>query len=1685
MSRGQTKRALGTLRTAARELLAVRWVRWTAIMAVLVLTVRVGMVQLLGATVNQLAERYDLECDWDAIDLSITTGWGQIHDFEIRPLPSAESPSPEALLFMEYAVFDLDVLELLRGKLSIARAEVDGLQAELVRRENGEWDLGQHFPADEILAFLKQRGQEEAPVADSEDSNELNLTVPLAISALRFQNARLHLLDETLDPPTDLSFEVNAALSDLNEPLRPMRISCVLLGGKLLGGAQLNGEATWDSDALHVKFNAGMSGLHPAVLERYLENLDIRAACEVMTGQLSADLHVAVTGVERDTLEARLDLSDIHLKADGVEELALDRITVEVDSYSPASASLPGIEIRGVRGRASLEADSALRIAGLEFTGMRWAESTSELLEAFSSEEKDESGFPSWLALLLEKDAEAYAWSLGSLNMRDGVIDFTDRTVTPESRFPLYVDLVGIGEVAHVPGEDAHTIEVETHLRVPGLAETIDLTGSVGPFAPKRSIDLELQVKGIALETLAPRIRGFGVEHTLADGTFHAKLIGEAETDKSGRTEGELTLEKISLDNQGQLFGVESMRATGILFDPEAQLLRFSDMEVTGTQLSFGRDSTKRFFALGLRTLGISPDAESTSTGESEGDQKAIAESETANRPAASNTVRQWPVIEFGRLAVVGSRFEFIDEFLEPALTFDIEDLGFELIDLTLGGKPGGKEHPPASFKAQLSAPGVLEELILAGSIHSQPGPINLSLDLTLRGNRGSTELVETYLHDLGVDPAYRDASLEVGLAATLQEQADGWTTSIAMSDAALRNGALTLVSFDKLDLEDVKLGQGLEVGNFSLLAPHIHIRRSAEEELFFAGVRMLSEQLSASQAPSKEAATALSLPALPKLRLVEAHISGARVSFSDASFEPELSTEVLLSANLLNLSTDGTPAAFDVHLQIPETVEELTAYGTLAIGDGEIGVVANTSGSGLRAGPLAQLLPNGVDLGASEAAFQGSFQASIHNVDAGGLGAKFQASDVSWGTPGSTPWIAVESGVLIAPRIDPVARIVTLGPIEVDGLQLQAARDLDGAMRLLGLVLSSPVADDQPAEEKAEGQESPAISSNGLQIPRVEFVEKVRLSLAHAEFRDETLGANALPIEASATFQLKTPIVVVDTDPLELKPIEWELAGAIPGLVKHWSLSGEITPFASEPRFEAKFEATGVRTTGIIERAPGLEGLLEGEVEEGTFTASATGTLSVRRARPTELGISRPFGAELLIESVEYRDEPNGQILAGVDEVAINAKRIDLANSIFHLDTVEILTPRGKVRRNGMTLHALGLAVHLDSIEQPKDEELPPKTSAPVPDVQTVSASAKLDTVAPKPSPAEVRIDNIIVSGLDFDILDQTSDPAVHIPLNKLDAEFSHFSTRGLTEPRPFQFSAYLESAPESGIGLFDEIALAGRVSVFPSLDGWVQLSASGVELAELAPLAAMNGLDLDDGALDSSVRIRLQGAEGLDVNTSIVFTDLNMAEAQGGFLESLFTLPVGLDTALFMLKNADDEHRFSVGFSIDDEGLSLATLAGAGASAFSEVLIRAIAAVPMRVLTSLIPGGDTEEETPSEVWSLPFSPATTELGPEQLIALQVAAERLQDDDSFVLVLRHELCPEDVARADRLANPASATCLEIVEGLRQRKAQVLRARSSLSSEAHALYAIGDERASEATQGLLEKERELASIENS
>lgn len=191
-------------------------------------------------------------------------------------------------------------------------------------------------------------------------------------------------------------------------------------------------------------------------------------------------------------------------------------------------------------------------------------------------------------------------------------------------------------------------------------------------------------------------------------------------------------------------------------------------------------------------------------------------------------------------------------------------------------------------------------------------------------------------------------------------------------------------------------------------------------------------------------------------------------------------------------------------------------------------------------------------------------------------------------------------------------------------------------------------------------------------------------------------------------------------------------------------------------------------------------------------------------------------------------------------------------------------------------------------------------------------------------------------------------------------------------------------------------------------------------------------------------------------------------------------------LDAALFLLKNADGEHRFSTDFTVDEGGLGGGRAAAAATEAFTEVLARAIAAVPMRILGSLIPGGEEEdEEKVRKTWTLAFAPGATETGHAPSAALDEAASLLGDDDTNVLALRHELAAQDAETAERRANPSEETCLEFARGLRRRKAWLLRRHREVATDAHALHPIGDARAREAGDTLRAFDRELASIEAS
>ena len=76
------------------------------------------------------------------------------------------------------------------------------------------------------------------------------------------------------------------------------------------------------------------------------------------------------------------------------------------------------------------------------------------------------------------------------------------------------------------------------------------------------------------------------------------------------------------------------------------------------------------------------------------------------------------------------------------------------------------------------------------------------------------------------------------------------------------------------------------------------------------------------------------------------------------------------------------------------------------------------------------------------------------------------------------------------------------------------------------------------------------------------------------------------------------------------------------------------------------------------------------------------------------------------------------------------------------------------------------------------------------------------------------------------------------------------------------------------------------------------------GYGVAEWIRRTTDGTLEIEDGAMTASARLRLRGKEGAQLGSQVEFTDLDLEEAEGGPLETSLALPVGLDTALFLLR-------------------------------------------------------------------------------------------------------------------------------------------------------------------------------------
>jgi uncharacterized protein involved in outer membrane biogenesis len=1681
---GSARTALRTLGTGVRQLLAVRWVRVLAVLLVIVFGVRLSLDMLLASVLSRLAAERDLSVAWEDLDLRLRGGSGKVSWLTVTPRGSAgEEAAP--LLEIEYAVFDLDVLDLLKGELTIRRAEVDGADLHLERASDGSWSFERHLAAAQMLSLVEGAPAEQAEhgaPAEAEAPREpqpIVLHPPLALEALRLQNARVAITDRTFEPPRSIALATNAWISSLGTSHRPTRFGADLYGAELLDAAHVEGEARWREGGVDVSLRAQGGALRPRALADYLEPLRIRPVADAVYGNLRADLSLTAVGELRDALAAQVTISDVHLSADGSGSFALEELELDVQSASGERARIGALEVSGARGAVELSPERALRVAGFELLAPERQPApppTWEDLVASALDLSAPGALPGWIALLGRSDPEAYPWALERLAFGDCSFEVVDLGVEPPARFALEVRSVELLGVEHDPAATPSPIQLSARMEAPGLADSIALAGTLVPWAPHRTLELTLDVQGISPASADAYLEVAGLERTLADGRLQLALSAEA-IEEGGVTRARIEAREMALEDSGELLGVREVALRDIVLDPAARKLRLGELEVSGPRLAFVRDPSHSLLALGLRTSGGASRAPEEATAEQP--EQAAAQPKPAPVPEEAVEQRAPVALEIGRAAWLDSRITFVDEAADPPASFAIQELSLELKDLALSSDPDAPAPPPATLTGRLRAEGVAREVALTGQVRPDTAAHTLEAELELAASGLRGVLLAQYLRPLGIVPQIQDGELHAKARAAVRGGPEGLTFSLAVEDARFTDAGVELVSVGAIEVDDLRFGaSGIEVGRAAVQRPFARIRRESSGALVLGGVRIERPAQEGIEQPAKPATPRLPWPALPPLAIGEVTLAGASVALSDASLVPPLELELHCDAAVRDLAGDGRRSTFELGLSVPGALERLSVRGGFAATPHTFDVDLEVEGGGLQSGPLADLLPQGLALESERGRLAARLDAALRRSESGAEhAARVELTGVRWGESESEPWFALERFLLDVRRLDLAAREVEIGALRTEGLTLALRRDSEGGLHALGMRYAPGGA--APERAVAIEASAPAEPANKQPSRPESALQRLKLGDVHLaldrlSIQDETLGADARPLVLRAAFDVD-PCEVVAPDPAALPPLEWRVTSSIEGIVDRAQVDGRLSLFAEEPRLEAQISATGLRTAGVVECLPTLAGKLSGEIEQGELGGRLEAVLTVRRSHPTDLALDRPFGGELRLQDLAYRDAPGGEVLLGVEAVEVLARQIDLQRGVVHLEQIEVRTPRAVLERTVDQAHAAGFALDLRPTPEPAQDSTPtaPDEAKPL---------AAEDTEAGEL--ADLRIDRVAVSGLDVRIADRTLEPPLVVQLADLELEASGISSRDLAAGGAVSFSGEVGArlVPQGG-DLFEALVLSGRVAPLPAPSGWVQMDLEGLELVPLAPLASAKGLTVEDGALDLSSRVRLKGERGAAAGVSVVFSDLSLSEPEGGFVEKVLSLPMTLDNALFLLRNPQGEHRFEVDVDVGPEGVGTGALAAAAASAAVQVVAAAVAGAPFRMLGAVLPGGG-EEAAPVEVLTFEFPSGSSELDAQARASLGELALRARVQPSLNLVVRHELGTADLEFAQQLANPDPAQCLELAERLRRRKAALWRERGEAAARARALYAIGSPDSEESAGRVRDLEAELAEVES-
>ena len=646
-----------------------------------------------------------------------------------------------------------------------------------------------------------------------------------------------------------------------------------------------------------------------------------------------------------------------------------------------------------------------------------------------------------------------------------------------------------------------------------------------------------------------------------------------------------------------------------------------------------------------------------------------------------------------------------------------------------------------------------------------------------------------------------------------------------------------------------------------------------------------------------------------------------------------------------------------------------------------------------------------------------------------------------------------------------------------------------------------------------------PKLNREALPLIRLNHLDVGVESLRYQE------GSAGVPLELALRLMGNGPITLLAPEPVGLDPIQLRVEGAALPLVESIESDISLSPFAVDPNLEVGLLISGIRGDQVVGVLPALEGKLDASAwTAGRVGAHLSAQLAVRRRSALDFPLQDGFGLELVVDQVSVQAHPEAEASVGFEELSAQVASIRPLSGDVHVRQVEWVNPFFSARKDELGLHFADLVWKGEEPVEPGEPEesgeLEELAEVPLaPETPVVEEPAGGELPGEVAAGGEVKVDEVLISGGRFSYEDHTVEPAMVFPVADMEFEAKRFSTRTLTEERPFRFQLQLFGGqvelPErvvsgnlvSGLlgsvtalatgkgdfevenrSVFDEFSVRGNLSLGPQPKGWVQLRVRALELPIFRGLASQSGVDIGDDLLDESARVQLDGQGNLRLSAATKFSYLSLSEPPGGPISSYLKLPAPLDTVLFVLKDEDGDQAIPLNVSVSDGGASTSQVLGAVTKALGLLIGEAIASSPMRVASGVVDfiglGSKPLELDGSEWVQWEYLPGELQVPSDWSQRIEPLVDLLRRDPSLYLVVEQGLGQLDVDHAAVLANPDPEECFALAAAYRRERGQGIAERDRIADAVRLAYALGKtDQAQDRSLELRLKDAELARTE--